>query len=467
VSGRVVVVGAGMTGLVAARRLAMRDDAGDVLVLESDGSVGGKIASVEVGGFELEAGPDSLLFRKPWAVDLVRELGMGGDLVPASTARTHIWTERGLIPFPSGPFGITTDPLELWRWPGLSRRGKIRAALDLVARARTDDGDESLGSLLRRRIGDEATDALVAPLLGGLFAGDVDRLSVRATFPELATWERDHGSLMRGARAAVAASSGRSQAPMFVRLLGRLPRALVERIAALRVRTSTPATAVRRSGHAYVVSTPDGELEADAVVLTSPAFVTAGLLAGVSPEAVEDLRTIPYVDTAVVLLVYGEGTNDRLPESSGFVVPRGRLALTACTLVSRKWPDPSLGSRAVARCFVGAAGVEDVVGEPDEDIIEGVARQLSALLPLPERPEAARVVRWPAGMPQYEVGHPERVQRIERSLPPGIVVAGQAYLGVGVSDAVRQGAEAADRVASFLAGRRAGSEARVEGERVR
>jgi oxygen-dependent protoporphyrinogen oxidase len=195
--------------------------------------------------------------------------------------------------------------------------------------------------------------------------------------------------------------------------------------------------------------------------------VTAGLLAGVSPEAVEDLRTIPYVDTAVVLLVYGEGTNDRLPESSGFVVPRGRLALTACTLVSRKWPDPSLGSRAVARCFVGAAGVEDVVGEPDEDIIEGVARQLSALLPLPERPEAARVVRWPAGMPQYEVGHPERVQRIERSLPPGIVVAGQAYLGVGVSDAVRQGAEAADRVASFLAGRRAGSEARVEGERVR
>jgi protoporphyrinogen/coproporphyrinogen III oxidase len=472
VSARVVVVGAGMAGLVAARRLAMRDEAADVVVLEAADRVGGKVGSARVGGFDLEAGPESLLFRKPWAVDLVRELGMGEDLVPATTARTHVWTRRGLLPFPSGPFGITTDPLELWRWPGMSRRGRLRAALDIVARARTDDGDEALGALLRRRIGDEATDTLVAPLLGGLFAGDVDRLSVQATFPELAAWERDHGSLIRGARAA-AASSGRSPAPMFVRLrggLGRLPRALVEDIGALRVRTSTPATRVRRSGDAYVVSTPGGELVADAVVVTSPAFVAAALLSDVAAGAAEDLRAIPYVDTAVVLLVYGEGTNDRLPESSGFVVPHGRLAMTACTLVSRKWPDPSFGSRAVARCFVGAAGVEDIVAEPDDDIVEGVARQLSALLPLPERPEAARVVRWPAAMPQYEVGHLGRVERIGRSLPPGIVVAGQAYYGVGISDAVRQGAEAADRVASFLAGRRDARGERVEraeGERVR
>jgi oxygen-dependent protoporphyrinogen oxidase len=465
----VVVVGAGIAGLVAAYRLRSRDDAPDVLVLESDSRAGGKIASANVGGLELEAGPDSLLARKPWAVDLVRELGMGDDLVPSSTAKTHIWSERGLIPFPSGPFGISTDPFELWRWPGMSRRGKVRAAADLVAKPRPADGDESLGALLRRRMGDEATDALVAPLLGGLFAGDIDRLSVRATFPELAAWERDHGSLIRGARAASAAArpaAGGARAPMFVRLRGGLRRisdTLVERIGGERVRTSTAATAVRRAGAGFVVSTADGDVDADRVVLTAPAFATAELVAEVAPDARAALRQIPYVSTAVVLLVYGDGTNERLPDSSGFVVPRGRLAMTACTLVSKKWPDPSFGTRAVARCFVGAAGIEDVVDAPDEDIVEGVSRQLAALLPLPERPEEAAVVRWPAAMPQYEVGHLDLVERIERSLPPGVVVAGQAYRGAGIPDSVRQGAAAAEAVSAVPAGR----PERTRGERVR
>jgi oxygen-dependent protoporphyrinogen oxidase len=454
VSRRVVVVGAGIAGLTAAYRLTNADAGVDVVVVERDDRVGGKIATATVGGLDLEAGPDSLLARKPWAVDLVRELGMAEDLVPSATATTHIWSERGLIPFPSGPFGISTHPLDLWRWPGMSRRGKLRAVRDLVARPREPDADESLGSLLRRRIGDEATDALVAPLLGGLFAGDVDRLSLRATFPELLAWEREHGSLIRGARAASAAAAGAPRAPMFVRLRGglrRLPDALLDRIDADRVRTSTPATSIRRAGDGYVVATAGGVVEADAVVVTTPAFATADLVADVAPEAVAPLRLIPYVDTAVVHLVYGDGTNERLPDSSGFVVPRGRLAMTACTLVSRKWPDPSFGSRAVARCFVGAAGIEDVVAEPDEDIVEGVARQLSALLPLPERPEAAAVVRWPSAMPQYEVGHLDAVERIERCLPPGVVVAGQSYRGTGIPDAVRQGAEAAERVTAYLA----------------
>jgi protoporphyrinogen/coproporphyrinogen III oxidase len=466
VSGRIVVVGAGISGLVAAHRIRTADPEADVVVLERDGRIGGKIASIEVAGVQVEAGPDSLLFRKPWAVDLVRELGMGADLLPAATSRTHLFTRRGLVPFPSGPFGIPTDPLELWRWPGMSQRGKLRAALDLITKPRADHGDESLGALLRRRIGDEATDALVAPLLGGLFAGDVDRLGVRATFPVLADWEREHGSLLRGARAAVAASRRATPVPMFVRLrggLGRLPSALGARIGAARIRTGAPATSLRRSGDSYVVSAPDGDIDADAVVVTSPAFATARLLAHVAPAAAPELQAIRHVDTAVVQLVYGEGTNDPLPDSSGFVVPRGRLAMTACTIASRKWPDPSFGSRAVVRCFVGAAGVEDLVAQPDDDIVDGVARQLAALLPLPERPEASAVVRWPAAMPQYEVGHLERVERIEQSLPEGLVLAGQAYRGAGVPDAVRQGAVAADRVAAFLAGRAD----RFEGERVR
>jgi oxygen-dependent protoporphyrinogen oxidase len=253
---------------------------------------------------------------------------------------------------------------------------------------------------------------------------------------------------------------------MFVRLRGglrRIPEALADRIGRERIRTSVRATDVRRAGERYVVATSDGDVEADGLVLAAPASVTAQLVSVVAPDAVPALGSIPYVDTAVVLLVYGDGTDDRLPDSSGFVVPRGRLAMTACTLVSKKWPDESFGSRAVARCFVGAAGIDDVVAEPDDDIVEGVARQLSALLPLPERPEASAVVRWPAAMPQYEVGHLEVLERIDRSLPPGVVVAGQAYRGAGIPDSVRQGAEAAEHVAAHLASRTE----TARGERVR
>jgi oxygen-dependent protoporphyrinogen oxidase len=466
VRGRVVVIGGGVAGLAAADRLLRSGGASEVTVLEAGPRVGGKIASVEVGGLRVEAGPDSLLARKPWAVDLVRDLGLAAELVPAAPAGALIWSERGLVPFPSGPFGIPADPVQIWRWPGLSTGGKARAMRDLLAHARRDDADEALGSLLRRRLGDEVTDRLVAPLLGGLFAGDVDRLSLRATFPELAAWERESGSLIHGAHAVAAASRSASPAPMFVRLRGgleRLPAALADRIGAARIRTSTPATAVHRIAVGYVVSTPDGDLDADAVVVATPASAAAALLADVASEAGAELAAIPYVSTAAVVLVYDEGSNDRLPDASGFVVPRARLAMTACTLISKKWPDPAFGSRAVVRCFVGAAGIEDVVDEPDVDIVEGVGRQLAALLPLPGRPEASAVVRWPRSMPQYEVGHLDRVDRIERALPEGVVVAGAAYRGVGIADAVRSGRQAADRVASMPTGSRTND----RGERVR
>jgi oxygen-dependent protoporphyrinogen oxidase len=148
----------------------------------------------------------------------------------------------------------------------------------------------------------------------------------------------------------------------------------------------------------------------------------------------------------VVLLVYPEGTGSALPRSSGFVAPRGALAITAATFVSRKWPEEAFGDRAVVRCFVGASGTEDLVDQPDEDIVEGVGRQLAAIVGLPERPEAARVIRWPRAMPQYEVGHLDRVAEIERGLPPGLFVVGQAYRGAGIPDCVRQANELAARI---------------------
>ena len=449
---RVVVVGGGVAGLTAGHRLSAEDV--EVTILEADEEIGGKVRSAEVAGLRLEAGPDSLLARKPWAVELCRELGLGSDLVPSQTRATHVYTDAGLLPFPSGPFGISTDLLELARWPGMSWAGKLRAAGDLVRRPRTGEDDESIGALIRRRLGDEAAEALVAPLLGGLLAGDADKLSVLATFPELAVWERRHGSLIRGARAAADAAKEHAGSPMFLKLRGGFERVTRAVAVALgpRVRTCVRVETVDGSRGKYVVRAGGAAFAADAVVFATPAFVTADLLGTIAPRPAGALRRIPYVSTAVLLLVYGEGTGGRLPESAGFVAPPGKLAMTGCTLVSRKWPEEAFGDRAVVRCFVGAAGVDDVLDEPDEQIVEGVLPQLAELLALPAEPDDVGVVRWPRAMPQYHVGHLDLVDEIERSLPLGLFVTGQAYRGVGVPDCVRAAGQVAERVRGYLAG---------------
>jgi oxygen-dependent protoporphyrinogen oxidase len=456
-SGRVVVVGAGVAGLATAHRLVRADPDLTVTVLEAAEDVGGRLRSVEVGDLEIEAGPDSFVARKLWAVDLCRELGL--SLLEPGAAGAYVWTDRGLEPMPPTALGIPAEIDRLMRWPGLSRGGRARALADLLRRSRSTEEDETLGALVRRRLGDQVAEVLVAPLLGGLYAGDIDRLSVRATFPELAGWERDFGSLIRGARAALKA--GRDAGPMFVRPadgVGSLPRALLGSIGPARVRTSTPATAVTTEGPGYVVRAGGEEVSATAVVLATPAFAAAQVLGDVASGAAAHLDGIRYVSTAVVVLAYAEGTADALPASAGFVVPAGKAPMTAATFLSRKWPAAAYGTRAVVRCFVGAAGSEDVLEAPDSDIVDAVCRHLAAVLPLPERAVASAVVRWPRSMPQYEPGHLERVAAIEAALPPGIFVVGNAYRGVGVADAVRCANEVADRVRAHLAGRPIGTE---------
>ena len=455
---RVVVVGGGVAGLAAAHRLIAADASLEVEVLEAAPGPGGRLVAARVGDLEVEAGPDSFVARKPWAVDLCREVGL--ELVEPGARGAFVWTDRGLVPLPPAALGVPTDLDDLLRWPGLSRSGRARALADLVRKARPTD-DESLGSLLRRRLGDEATELLVAPLLAGLFAGDVDRMGVAATFPELSAWEREFGSLIRGARAA--AGTGRDAGPMFLRPEGgvaTLPAALADAIGPERLSTSTPVTELGREGHGFVVRADGLERRADAVVLAVPAFIAADLVRGIAGEAAGALTAIPYVSTGVVLLSFADGTADALPEATGFVVPAGKAPMTAATFLSRKWPSPAFGDRAVLRCFVGAAGSEDLLEASDDDIVEAVCRHLAAVVPLPERPQASRVVRWPRSMPQYEVGHLERVATIHEALPAGIVVTGNAYGGVGVADAVRGANEAADGVLAHLAGEPIGTERR-------
>ena len=447
---RVLIVGGGVTGLTVAYRLVQADAAIDVTVLEAGAAAGGKLRSLAVGDLVLPAGADSFLARKPWAVELCKELGI--ELEAPGATGAYLWTDSGLVPLlKDAPFGIPGDIGDLVRWPGLSAAGKRRAAQDLVRRARKGEVDESLGSLLRRRFGDEATDLAVGPLLAGLHAGDVDRLSVRATFPDLAAWERAQGSLFRGSQATSKLAHRAQLGPMFVRPKGgvdRLTETLADRLGD-RVRTGAVVTEV---GVGRVRLESGESIDAETVVVAAPAHEAARLLAGVAPGAVADLGGIPSVSTGVVLMVYADGTQPGLPDGTGFVVPRGKAPMTAATWLSSKWPSDAFGSRAVVRCYVGAVGEEDILEADDADLVEACARHLAAVVRLPAEPEHTSVVRWPGSMPQYEVGHLERVARIRAALPAGIVVVGQAYDGVGVPDCVRAATQTAERIVAGRAG---------------
>jgi protoporphyrinogen/coproporphyrinogen III oxidase len=464
---RVVVVGAGIAGLATAYFLQRDADRPvEVTVLEAGQRIGGKLWTVEVEGLPVEAGADSFVVRKPWAVDLCTELGLEQEVVIPGTMGAFVWTRGELIPFPDrSPFGIPSDVGDLLRWPGLSRGPKVRALLDLLRPVPKGEDDEALGGLLRRRFGPELSRVLVEPLLAGLHAGDPERMSLLATFPELREWERKHGSLLRASKVATkAAGEERGRKPLFASVWGGLSRmtsVLAERLGPDAVRLDAPVAAiepgtsgpnggpVRASGRGgYLVHAAGETFPADAVVLATPAFESARLLSPVNSVAAEDLSAIPYASTAAVVLVYREGTEDLLPDGTGFVVPQGDGTITACTWISRKWPADAYGDRAVVRCFVGRSGDERALSLSDEELVERVAAEVDAAVGMGTAPEASRVVRWNRAMPQYEVGHLDRVGRIEEALArtPGLFVTGSAYRGVGIADCIRQARDTAARV---------------------
>jgi protoporphyrinogen/coproporphyrinogen III oxidase len=453
VSRRVVVVGAGITGLTVAYRISHAPVAADVLVVDTDREPGGVIRSVQVGDLELEAGPDSFLVGKPWAMDLCYELELERELVPQGAIASQILTRRGLLPVPAGRLGIPASAVGLLRWKGMSVAARLRAMAEPAVPRRRSGADRSVGQLLRRRLGRGATNALVAPLLSGIFAADIDLLSVDAAFPELARWDRELGSLRAGARAKPTPVRRVPAGPAtpFATIRGglrRLPDALAEALGAERLRLGSAVVKLGREerGPFRVVTTAGDDLPADSVVLATPAAVSANLLADLAPQASELIRGIRAASTAIALFVYPKGTNRFLPETSGFVAPRGMLPITAATAISKKWPRQAFGSRAVMRAFVGGAGLENELDRPDEDILSSAEEALASVYRLKAAPEHAMLVRWPGSMPQYAVGHLDLVGAIDAALPAGLYVAGGAYRGVGIPDRIREAGAIADRV---------------------
>jgi oxygen-dependent protoporphyrinogen oxidase len=470
------VIGGGISGLATAHYLLNGggDDEGpplDVVVFEASGRAGGKVRTTRLAGAPVEGGPDSFVVRKPWAVRLCDQLGLTDRVVIPGAAGASVLVGDRLVPLPPrSAFGIPSRLADLLRWRGLSRWGAVRAAGDLLRPASKGEGDEALGALLRRRLGDEAARVLVEPLLAGLHAGDPMRLGVLSTFPELRTWERGMGSLLRGSRAAVRAAEapGPGHKPLFATVWGGLStviEAVETKIGRDRVRLDAPVARLAREGARFTVEGPGDGLSVDAVVLATPAFESARLLGEVNPAAAGEIGEIPYASTAVVLLAYPEGTAERLPdEGTGHVVPPDGHAVTACTWLSRKWPSAEFGSRAVLRCFVGRAGDERALELGDHELVRAVRAEVEPVLGLGSVVAESTVVRWPRSMPQYEVGHLDRLARIDRALSstPGAFVTGAAYGGVGLADCIRQAEDTAERVRTYLRTLRTPFETREE-----
>ncbi|MGH7229098.1 MAG: protoporphyrinogen oxidase [Nitrospiraceae bacterium] len=476
---QVVVVGGGIAGLATA--FALQERAAEVgfplacTLIEAESEWGGKIVTHRVGELIIEAGPDSFLSQKPWALELCEKLGLSGRLINTNEfqKKTFVFSRGRLRELPEGLVLIVPTKLgPLFHSGLLSWSGIARMALDLVIPARRGAGDESLASFFRRRLGDEAFERLVEPLMAGIYAGDAEQMSLRATFPRFLDIEQQHGSLIRGMLAGrkmarPAARQGSPNRTMFVTLqngLGEMVKALVGRITgagatlmparqvvAIRTRSDRPGV------WTYDVVLEDGSaVSAEAVVLATPAFVSAELVRQLSPASARLLDTIPYVSTATVSLAYDGDTLGPSVGGFGFVIPRteGR-DLIAATWTSLKWSHRTPPTQALIRCYVGGAGREAILKADDEMLVQRVRAELRNMAGIAAEPTYVEVNRWERGMPQYTLGHLDRLEAIKVSLGgyKGLYLTGAAYRGVGIPDCIRDGSETAAEVIRHLAER--------------
>ena len=480
---RFVVIGGGISGLSSAfyllREAKSRGREAVVTLVDPSERIGGKINTLRKNGFVIEKGPDSFLARKTPIIDLARDLGIAHELVGTNPAakKTYILHNGKLHPMPPGlVLGIPTEIAPFAMSKLLSWGGKLRASMDFFKPASRETGDESLGDFLSRRLGSEVMERVAEPLLAGIYAGELRKLSLQATFPQFREAERKHGSLIRGMRAnkrkAAAAPSNTANLPAAVKNsvfmtfrggLATMVDALNNALAGIERRLGVKAVAFRQNDpetegeHAapYEVLLGSGEiLEADGIIITAPAFDAAELL---EPHMnVDALKAVRYVSVANVVMAFDKADFGVDFDGSGFVVPRSEgTTITACTWTSAKWLHSSPRDKVLLRCYVGRSGDEEVVDLPDDQLTDAVRRDIRSVMGITAEPLFTEITRLHRSMPQYPVGHLQETAKLRtklRSEMPGVWITGAAFDGVGLPDCIRQGKEAAVGVYKSLIG---------------
>ena len=456
-----MVVGGGIAGLSAAHRATeLAREHGiplDLTLIEARDRLGGSIASERVDGFLVEAGPDSFLSEKPWALALCRRLGVEDRLVRTDDRfrKVFVWHRGRLHPLPDGFQLLAPTAMLPFATSSLfSFTGKLRMALDLVLPRGVAD-DESLGAFVRRRLGAEALERVAQPLVAGIYTADPDDLSLTATMPRFLELERTERSIILGLRRALrrAPLPGTSGArwSLFVTFgagMEELVTTLAARLPAGAVALAQRVSALERVGSRWRVATSEGgRFDADRVILATEAHATARLTRYLDPALATLVEEIPYASAATVSLGYRRADVPHALDGFGFVVPRSEgKALLAGTFSSVKYPGRAPDGHVLIRGFLGGMLNAGVLAEDDDALVARARGELREALGIAAEPVLARLHRWPASMPQYRVGHLARVETIERALGalPGLSLAGAAYRGVGIADCVRSGEAAAE-----------------------
>jgi oxygen-dependent protoporphyrinogen oxidase len=448
---RVVIVGGGISGLSTAYYLAKGGVASTII--ESRPRLGGVIQTEHVDGCTVEAGPDSFLSAKPAAMELIRDLGLAGDVIGSNDhlRKTYVRKNGRLMPLPDGlMMMVPTKILPLLTTGLLSWHTKLRMGMELFHAPKPKAGDESVAEFIEEHYGAEAVDYLAEPLLAGIYGGSPSEMSVTSVLPRFVELANRYGSLTRGVLAQRAkAKSSSPAAPLFRTLKGGLGQMVEAILAAIRghveVRQGRAET-VERAGDGFRVRIAGDWLEADRLVVASEAHSAAALLPTVDTRLAELLGTVPYSSSMTVALGFDAAGFHPPPEGHGFLVPKKeRRRLLGCTWVGTKFPYRVPEDKIVARCFLG--GMEDagVLAESDDAVVATVLRELQEIAGVTAPPRFTRVSRWPRSMAQYPVGHPERLAEMEartRAIA-GLYLAGNAYQGIGIPDCIRMGRQAA------------------------
>ena len=473
----IIVIGGGISGLAAAHRLTELSRTGPVelrvTLLEASDRLGGVIATERSGDLLLELGPDSYITEKPAALRLCERLGLTARLISPREGPLKLYTvHRGALePLPEGFLLMAPTRVgSVLRSPVFSWGGKLRMALEPLIPKRSDDGDESLASFVRRRLGREVLERVAQPLIGGIYASDPETLSLAATMPRFPEMERTHGSVILGSRRAQkrrarAADETGARWSLFVSIDGGmevLVRRIEEALGPGVVRLGETVRELSWNGDArrWRVDTDrsgldqsSSALEADAVICTLPAFAAGEALTALDLELARELKAIPFSSTATINLAYRRNDIAHPLDGYGFVVPHvERRKIMACTFSSVKYAGRAPEDVALLRCFAGGALQPDLLDQPDEALEAQVRQDLEALLGISGTPILCRTTRYPDCMPQYNIGHLHRVERIEARLQqfPTLSLAGKSYRGVGIADCIADGEAAAEGVVETL-----------------
>ena len=472
---KLTIIGGGIAGLSAAyyasRNYTLSEVEGtqhvEITLIESDSRWGGKITTDRVafddGNFIIEGGPDTFLATKPWGVALCKELGLSERLhgTNPNQKNTYVLNRNRLLPLPDGlAMMVPTNVQAILKSHLVSWFGKARMGLDFIIPPHSLNGDESLGAFVSRRLGREAYENLIEPLMSGIYAGDGDQLSLASTFPYLRDLETKYGSLARGALEMRKQSNGKSvQGSRSAFLtpttgLAEIVEKLVESLKSNGANLRLNARALRITHHAdtwHVTLDTGNTLQSDSIILATPAFVSGTLLASFDPALASDLKSIPYASTATVSLAYRQSDLTRELDGYGYVIPRreGRKAL-ACTWTSTKFPHRAPDGYALIRVFVGRAG-QDIPWN-ENDLLALAKEELNLTLGITAEPILSRVFMWDKAMPQYNLGHPEILKRIDAALEnhPGLALAGNGYRGIGIPDCIHSGELAIEKVTRDL-----------------